>query len=132
MKYILCVDDDKIILNSLKAQLKQYYADEFMIELAESAEEALEILEELHEKNITSLIVISDWLMPTMKGDEYLQEVHKKFPKVGQIMLSGQADKTAIEETFERTNLSYFIEKPWRQVDLVTKIDKVVLNLELD
>ncbi|CCQ59778.1 two-component response regulator [Crocosphaera watsonii] len=42
---ILCVDDEKVILDSLKIQLKKEFQDTYLYEAAESADEALEIIE---------------------------------------------------------------------------------------
>lgn len=125
-KAILCVDDDHIILGSLKIQLMQEFNDEYIIETAESADEALEILDFLNEKNINTLVVITDWLMPEMKGDELLVEINKQFPKVAKIMLSGQAQEEAIQNAFKQGNMQFFLSKPWDKKDLIEKINKSV------
>ena len=94
---ILCVDDESIILTSLTRQLKQVFDDAYVYEMAESADEAFEIIEELEADEINVIVIVSDWLMPGMKGDEFLIKVHQKFPNVVKILLTGQADKRAIE-----------------------------------
>ena len=43
---ILCVDDEKIVLDSLKVELLSKLNSEYMIEVAESGEDALEVIEE--------------------------------------------------------------------------------------
>ena len=43
---ILCVDDEKMILSSLKDQLKRDFGSEYNIETVESGEEALEVVDE--------------------------------------------------------------------------------------
>lgn len=121
-KAILCVDDDHIILGSLKIQLMQEFNEEFIIETAESGDEALEILDFLTERNINTLVVITDWLMPEMKGDELLVEINKQFPKVAKIMLSGQAEDEAIQNAFQEGNMQFFLSKPWDKKDLIEKI----------
>jgi signal transduction histidine kinase len=47
----------------------------YFYELAESVEEAWEVIEELYEEGIRIIIVISDWLMPGIKGDEFLIQI---------------------------------------------------------
>ena len=121
-KAILCVDDDHIILGSLKIQLMQEFNDDYIIETAESGDEALEILDFLTERSINTLVVITDWLMPEMKGDELLIEINKQFPKVAKIMLSGQAEEEAIQTAFEKGNMQFFLSKPWDKKDLIEKI----------
>lgn len=121
-KVILCVDDEPMILKSLKIELTQVYGDTYTIELAESGEEALEILEELSLKKSDTLLVISDWLMPNMKGDEFLMKVHKDYPTIGKIMLSGQADPKAIERVRSQA-MGAFISKPWNKEGLKQAIN---------
>lgn len=116
-KAILCVDDEPIILASLKSELSQSFGEHFIIEIAESGEEALETLEFLAERNIDTLVIISDWLMPDMKGDELLAKVHGKFPKMAKIMLSGQANPEAIARVKAEVQ-AIFISKPWKKQDL--------------
>lgn len=124
---IICVDDEKIILNSIKAQLKEKYGNSFLYETAESASEALEIIEELMIDLNTNLIVISDWLMPVVKGDEFLIIVHKKYPHSLKIMLTGQADQSSIEKTKREANLFKCIRKPWMETELFSCIDSGLL-----
>ena len=49
---ILCVDDEKSILDSLKKQLKLHFENEYNIEAAESGEEALELVTEFLEDGL--------------------------------------------------------------------------------
>jgi len=69
---ILCVDDEQTILESLKIELKQAFGDQCLIETAECGEEALELVEQLREDNCELPLVISDYIMPDIKGDETL------------------------------------------------------------
>ncbi len=125
---ILCVDDEKVILDSLKIQLKKEFQDTYLYEAAESADEALEIIEELQEDEIAILVIVSDWLMPGMKGDEFLIEVHKRFPKIVKIMLTGQADETAVEQAKKYANLHSCLHKPWNSEDLIANIKSGLSN----
>ena len=58
--YIICVDDDKSILISLKAQLNHYLVEEFQFEFAECAEEAWEVINELKAGKETISVIISE------------------------------------------------------------------------
>lgn len=126
---ILCVDDEAIILNSVMRQLQDEFEDNYTYEMAESAEEALEVLAELQEEEINVIVIVSDWLMPGMKGDEFLIEVHKKFPKVVKILLTGQADESAIEKAKKDAYLHSYIPKPWDKKDLIGAIKSGVEKL---
>ncbi|MGV8922599.1 MAG: response regulator [Thermomonas sp.] len=121
---LLCVDDEIIVLTALKDQLRRAFGNDFLIEVAESAEEALDLLDELAEEGHTLLVVVSDWLMPGMKGDEFLIETHKRFPSVVKIMLSGQAESVAVERARREAGLHDFLSKPWNAKALVDSINQ--------
>jgi len=120
---LLCVDDEMMVLSALRDQLRRVYGDRHLIEIAESAEEGLEILDELSGDGYLPLVIISDWRMPGMKGDEFLIEAHRRFPQVIKIMLSGQADEEAILRARTQANLHEFIVKPWSAEGLIASID---------
>ncbi len=126
-KAILCVDDESIVLESLVEQLEKRLGEEYIYETAETAEEGFEIIEELVADNVDVLIIVSDWLMPGMKGDEFLTKVHQKFPKIVKVMLTGQADEEAIKRAKESANLHACLFKPWLEEELVQTI-KTGLN----
>ena len=119
---ILCVDDEQIVLWSLRNQLDKYFSEDFRCEIAESVEEAWEVIEELHEDEIRVLVIISDWLMPDVKGDEFLIDLHQRFPDVVTILLTGQADREAIERTQNYANLHAYLAKPWDEQTLIQVI----------
>ncbi len=126
---ILCVDDEKMILDSLKIQLKDRFGDRFTYEVAENANDAMELIEELEEDGLDIIIIVSDWLMPGIKGDEFLIKVHQKFPKIVKIMLTGQADDTAIKRAVENANLHRCLHKPWTEEELVDTINTGLARL---
>jgi CheY-like chemotaxis protein len=126
---LLCVDDEKIVLQSLKAQLRQAFGDAYLYEVAEDAEDALEVIHELNEEEISIILIVSDWLMPGMKGDEFLIHVHQQFPNIVKIMLTGQADESAIKRATEQANLHRCLSKPWSEEELVETIKSGLAKL---
>jgi len=123
---ILCVDDEKIVLDSLQEQLESTFGDKFQYEIAESVDEAWEVIEDLVSDGFEMVLVISDWLMPRVKGDTFLVDVHKKFPSTVTIMLTGQADPEAVENAMNNANLHAYIKKPWREADLIDRVNKAM------
>ncbi len=128
-KAIICVDDEKIILQSLKAQIKKHLGDQYLYEFAESAEEAWEVIQELNEDGVQILIIVSDWLMPDMKGDELLIQVHQQFPEIVKVMLTGHANEDAIERAQHHANLHHCLQKPWKEDDLMQIISTGLAHL---
>ncbi|MEO6102217.1 MAG: response regulator [Pseudoxanthomonas sp.] len=121
---LLCVDDEIIVLTALKDQLRRAFGSNFHIDVAESAEEALELLDELALDGHTLLVIVSDWLMPGMKGDEFLIKAHERFPSVVKIMLSGQAESAAVDRARREAGLHDFLAKPWNAETLVESINQ--------
>ncbi|MGF1591006.1 MAG: response regulator [Pleurocapsa sp.] len=124
---ILCVDDEVFILDSLKEQLKRKFGDRFIYEVAESAEEAWEVIKELQKDDVKVIAIVSDWLMPGIKGDEFLIQIHQRFPKLVTVMLTGQADDAAIERAKKEANLHACLYKPWTESEL-TQIITTAIN----
>lgn len=118
-KAILCVDDEKIVLMSLRDQITHHFGARYICEFAESPDEAWEVIEELNEDEIKILIIVSDWLMPNMKGDEFLIKVHQQFRDIVTVLLTGQASEEAIERTRKYANLHRYIPKPWDEETLI-------------
>ena len=119
---ILCIDDERIILQSLRDQFMRNFGNNYTYEFAESGDEALEVIEELNDDDVQILVVVSDWLMPEMKGDELLIKIHQNFPKIVKILLTGQADETAITRAKKEANLYCYISKPWEEKILIEAI----------
>ncbi len=115
---ILCVDDEETILDSLDMQLQALFHQRFIIELALGAGDAWDILESYDCDQLPVLIIITDWQMPVVKGDEFLVEAHRRFPTVVKIMLSGQANPQAVRNAEQNGGLFRFIGKPWKAEEL--------------
>jgi DNA-binding NtrC family response regulator len=123
---IICIDDEKTILESIKAQLKNHFGHKYLYEMADNADEALELIEELTEEGIDIIVIVSDWLMPGTKGDQLLIDVHQKHPEVVKIMLTGQADIDAIERAYKDAHLHRCLRKPWTEEELIETIESGV------
>lgn len=116
---IICVDDESVVLRSLRDQISKYFGDQHTCEIAESVEEAWEVIDELKEDDVEILIIISDWLMPGTKGDEFLIELNQKFPEIVTVLLSGQADQSAVDRIHQNMQLHAYVSKPWNEEDLM-------------
>ena len=121
---VLCVDDEQVILTSLTDQIRGHFGKRFSYETALDGEEALEVLDELTAEGVKTLVIVSDWLMPGMKGDELLIEIHKRFPKTVKVMLTGQADSVAVERARREAALYGYLQKPWSREELLGLIER--------
>jgi signal transduction histidine kinase/CheY-like chemotaxis protein len=134
---ILCVDDQKTVLETLDAQISMHLGKNFKIEIAESGNEALELLEDLHQSQREVAVIISDYLMPnSIPGDEFLIAAHKIYPDARKIMLTGQANLHAVGNAINHAKLFRYIEKPWEDSDLRMTVEEAaqsyLMSIELD
>jgi two-component system, chemotaxis family, chemotaxis protein CheY len=132
--YIVCVDDEVSVLDTLKEQLLQKFGETHYIETADSAESALGLIDEIHESGDVIELIISDQVMPNMKGDKFLEEIHKKLPESIKILLTGQAGLDSAIRAINHGGLSRYVEKPWNieslSKDISELINKFRQNLE--
>lgn len=116
---ILLVDDERTLLDSLKQQLRGLFGSRFAFETAEDVKEAWEVLDELvHGSNARVVLVVSDWLMPGIRGDEFLVQVRERHPQIARVMLTGQADAEAISRALNEADVMEVLQKPWSVEDL--------------
>lgn len=129
-KVILCVDDEPMILESLEIQLRAHFGDRFLYESAESAKEAIEVIEDLVGSGLRLLVIVSDWLMPGVRGDEFLIEVNERFPGIIKVLLTGQADDDAIQRAWNVAQIHRCLAKPWSPEELFETIQSGLTLLE--
>ena len=129
---IICIDDEKVVLNGLQAQLNRVFGADYSIELAESGEEALELINDLLEAGKNILVVISDQLMPGMKGHELLKHIHRITPRTYTVLLTGQTDLEAVTEAVNHANLYRYIAKPWEGNDIVMTVKEAIKGFYQD
>jgi response regulator RpfG family c-di-GMP phosphodiesterase len=111
---LLCVDDEKNILNALKRLLRK---ENFRLLIGNSGKEGLEILaeNEVH-------VVVSDQRMPEMNGTEFLKEVKDRYPNIIRIILTGYTDVDSISEAINEGHIYKFFLKPWNDQNLKLEI----------
>ncbi|MFP4300118.1 MAG: PAS domain S-box protein [Spirulinaceae cyanobacterium] len=123
---ILCVDDEVVILDSLKRLLRKAIGKGYLIEVAENGQEALELTHELMAEGYEIQVTIADYIMPKIKGDELLRRIHEISPKTMKIMLTGQADIDAVGNAIKYANLYRYIAKPWQNDDLGLTVKEAI------
>jgi len=122
---IICVDDERSILTALQQQIMRAFSDTFVLEFAESGEEALEILEELTQQNIHIAAVITDEMMPGMKGHELIERISSLSAGTPCILLTGYAQSEVMNH-ITSSNLAYCVSKPWDAVELIELVKKSI------
>jgi response regulator RpfG family c-di-GMP phosphodiesterase len=124
-KIILIVDDEFIILESLKIQLSRILASNFELQMASSGEEALGLIDELHQEGEDLALVISDFNIDTYKGTDILRHAITQYPSVKKIILTGQADTKSINDFDLQYGIDAILDKPWDLSSIQTVINSI-------
>ena len=127
---ILCIDDEVFILEILKLELEESLGKDYTIELADSGEEAIGIVDELVSEEVEIPLVITDYIMPGMRGDEVLKVVHKKIPGALKVMLTGQASLEGLAGVINSVGLYRFLSKPWDKIDMLVTIKEALKSYQ--
>lgn len=115
-KHILVVDDEPIVCDAVKMMLE---FDGHTIETANGAEQALALFEKAHFD-----VVITDYSMPGMKGNELAARLKALKPGQPVVMITAYAEMLAAEQT-PLDAVDHLISKPFLLEDLRTAIAKV-------
>jgi predicted acylesterase/phospholipase RssA/CRP-like cAMP-binding protein/CheY-like chemotaxis protein len=126
LNYIICVDDEQVILNQIATQLEEEFGDICTIDYAESAEEALELMDEIETEDGYIRLVISDQVMPGMSGDHFLEIVNQKFPHTHKILLTGYAGLDSAMYAINYAGLDKYIEKPWDKDEFLATVHQLL------
>ncbi|OYT10448.1 MAG: two-component system response regulator, partial [Bacteroidetes bacterium 4572_112] len=97
---IVVIDDELIILNSIRSLLRRQFAVHTFINPAE-------VKSFLNDHHVD--LVISDEMMPEIKGSELMTEIHKTHPSICKIILSGHAEKENIAAAINNAHIFAFL-----------------------
>jgi two-component system, chemotaxis family, chemotaxis protein CheY len=128
--YILCVDDDREVLDSLRRDLEDGLKNQFSLEFCQSAAEADSVIEQIQDQGGILGLVISDQVMPEEDGIHFLERLHKRQPWVRKILLTGFAGIESAIYGINHSGLSRYFEKPWDKKHLVETIKLLLGDAE--
>jgi two-component system chemotaxis response regulator CheY len=122
-KAIICVDDERSILTALQQQIMRAFSDTYTLEFAESGEEAMEIMHDFITQNIPIAAIITDEMMPGMKGHELIEHAAKLCHGTPCILLTGYAQSEVMNH-ITGTNMAHCVSKPWDAEELISLVKK--------
>lgn len=115
---ILIVDDEPLIRESLYEILR---IEGYRAQMAQSGEDALEILRQNHNFNI----IVADLKLPRMSGIDLLGKVKEKFPGIEVILATGYGTIETAVEAMKKGAYDY-ITKPINDDEIKAIIAKIV------
>src|SRR3979409_2066676 len=107
---VLYVDDER----GNRIVFEQSLNSEFNLRTAQSAAEALELLDQ-HEV----AVIVSDMRMPSMTGEELLRIVKERYPQVIRMVVTAYADVEPILRAINEGLVARSSIKPWIRTELV-------------
>ena len=119
---ILIVDDEPAILESLELTL----GSDYRVHTAESGEAGLAILE---REDIA--LIISDQVLPSMGGVEFLEKAIEIDPHAIRMLLTGYADIGSMARAINEGRIYRFITKPWEPEEVRLNVKRALEAYEL-
>ena len=124
MLQILLVDDERSVVETLAETIPWESCGIGTVHEALSGKLALEIMEN-HDIDI----VISDIRMPEISGIALITEIHKRWPHVQTILLSGHADFEYAKQAMAQESFDYLL-KPVSDEDLIESVQRLVNRIQ--
>ena len=124
MRTVLFVDDEQAIRSAIERMYLE--RDDVRCLFAASGQEGLDIL-----AREDVWVVVSDYLMPGMRGIEFLSKVKGMRPDTVRIMMTAYADLNIAIDAINKSEAYRFITKPWNNLELMDTIDEALMRYQL-
>ncbi len=129
--YIICVDDDLALLESLRQQVETLHGATHEVIISGDAEEALNLIYDLQRQGRAVELVIADLVMPGMTGDRLLEIVNSRFPQIMKVLLTGHSAVDSALYTINNAKLDKYVSKPWQTEDLQLTLASLLAQYRL-
>jgi thioredoxin reductase (NADPH) len=110
---MLVIDDDPQVLRAIRRDLRRSYSDSYRIVAVPSAQEGLQVLQELADRGEQPALLLSDQRMPGTTGVEFLHASLQLFPQARRVLLTAYADTNAAISAINTAKLDHYLIKPW-------------------
>jgi CheY-like chemotaxis protein len=112
---ILCVDDERAVLDGMALNLRRRYE----VLIAQGGAEGLEIL----GRGGPIAVVVSDMRMPGMDGATFLARARQTWPDTVRILLTGQTDMNSAIAAVNEGQIFRFLTKPCPPPTVLAAVD---------
>jgi len=111
--FILTLDDDSNVLRAVERDLRREYGSDYRVVRADSGSSALELLNQLKQRDEPSALFLVDQRMPGMSGVEFLDTAVDIYPDARRVLLTAYADTDAAIKAINDVHIDYYLLKPW-------------------
>lgn len=120
---LLFVDDETNILSSLKRLFRPLG---YRVLTAQSGDEALALC---RDQSVD--LIVSDMRMPQMSGAQLLEKIHRDWPDMVRILLTGYSDMGSTIEAINKGRIYRYIAKPWDDGDILLTVKQALEQRDL-
>lgn len=130
--YILVVEDEPDVLDSIVRDISSFEAF-FPIEMADAAEEAREVIQEILDSDQQIGLILCDHVLPGDNGVELLVEMQKSeaTARTRKVLITGQAGLQETVRAVNEADLKHYISKPWQKEELVEIVRELLTDYVL-
>jgi thioredoxin reductase (NADPH) len=110
---IVTVDDDPSVSRAVARDLRKRYGERNRIVRAESGVDALDALRQMKLRGDEVAVILADYRMPAMNGNEFLEHAMDVYPYARRVLLTAYQDTGAAIDAINRVDLDHYLLKPW-------------------
>jgi thioredoxin reductase (NADPH) len=131
---LVTVDDDPTVSRAVARDLRRRYGEQHRIVRAESGAEALDALRQMKLRGDEVAVLLADYRMPGMNGNEFLEQAMDIYPHARRVLLTAYQDTGAAIDAINRIDLDHYLLKPWDPPEekLYPVIDDLLLSWRRD
>ena len=130
---IICIDDQRDVLAALRKDLEEIRGIAEIV-ACESADEAMDVLENVARHGEEAALLICDHVMPGTNGVDFLARISGdlRFTRTKKILLTGLASHQDTIAAINRARIDYYIEKPWTREGLIAVVKRFLTQYVIE
>jgi DNA-binding NtrC family response regulator len=130
---IIVVEDEPEVLDSIVRDITEF-EEHFRVEMADTAEEAEELIGRIKEDGHTIGLILCDHVLPGKNGVELLVEMQQDdFTRnTKKVLITGQAGLDETVKAVNQADLKHYIAKPWQKEELVSITRRLLTDYVID
>lgn len=131
--YIMVVEDEPEVLDAIVRDISEF-ENFFPVEMADTAEEAREIIRGILENDNEIGLILCDHVLPGDNGVELLVELQnqEQTKETRKVLITGQAGLQETVRAVNEANLKHYIAKPWDKRELESIVKKLLTDYVID